>query len=302
MPLSLRLSPKRAALFFTFLILQGTAGLYAGEGIFGFTLTTDTVPKNKAQLQQWYAGKYGKLNGIYVNNLWRTQAEYGVTDAYQTGIYLNVRDVHARKSSPRRTTGGEDVDEGASPDKTFNNFLLEGVSIENLYRLTSPVTAPLGTAAAFEASLGRLKYELKPRLILQKNFMEDQLTWAVNTAWALQWKKKREKKQWVRESDLELSSGVSYRFRRNWSAGAEFLMRSGFSSFSPGNIEYSAFFLGPNLHYASRRFWATLALFLQIPPGLTYTERAEDALQGRRIFGNEEAAVELRLKAGYALG
>ena len=193
--------------------LAVTPSVFASEGLFGYSYTTDTLPKGKWEVEQTYWGKYGKSHGSYANSLFRTEFEYGVTDNFQTAIYFNNRHVHANKDNRDGTTGGENVPADADPNSSYNKFKFETVSLEGIYRLLSPYKDPIGLALYLEPAVGPDKYSVEPKLLLQKNFLDDKLVFAINTAWEMEWAKEKEAdgsmSDWKHEMEWENTTGVS---------------------------------------------------------------------------------------------
>ena len=287
----------------------------AGESLFTYNYTADTLPKNKWELEQSYWGRYGKMHGDYANSVYRTEVEYGVTDRYQVALYTNEQHVYANRDNRDRTTGGEDVPENAARDKRYNALTWKGISIENIYRVLSPYKDPIGLALYFEPEFGPNEIELEPRLILQKNFLEDRLVITLNFWWAFEWDREtggaeiepvteggepgRTKHRWVKESVYEPDLGVSYRFAPNWSVGFEAREHNEVSSFNPKDTEHNAFFLGPNIHYGGKRFWVTATVLFQLPFAYGHNEEQRNAITGGRLYGDEHESVETRVKFGY---
>ena len=98
----------------------------------------------------------------------------------------------------------------------------------------------------------------------------------------------------------ELGLGGSYRFAPNWFTGAEFRNRREFSNQNFGRQVYSAYFLGPTVHYGGKQWWATLAIMPQIsgsPQNLGQDALGNTVQDGSRYLGKQEK-VEVRLKIG----
>ena len=290
------------------LLPPSTAG--AGENLFGYAYLTDTQPRGKWELEQWYWGRYGKERGRYANALYRTELEYGVTDNYQISVYTNERHVYANKNNRDGTTGGEDLPENVAGDKAFNRLSWEGISVENIYRLWSPYKDPIGVAVYFEPEFGPHEVELEHRLMLQKNFLEDRLVTVLNFWWALAWDQETggtetddgaglTERRWKKESQFELDTAMSYRFAPHWWAGLESRIHNNIGSFNPRDIEHAAFFVGPNVHYAAKQWWATATALFQLPFAAGYNDEQKAAIKDGRIFGDEHEAVELRVKFGW---
>ena len=284
----------------------------AGESLFGYTYLTDTHPKGEREVEQWYWGRFGKWRGRYANSLSRTELEYGVTDNYQISLYTNERHVYANNNNRDGATGGEDLPENASPTLAYNRLSWEGMSIENIYRVLSPYKDPIGLALYFEPEFGPNEIELKPRLIVQKNFFDDQLVTAANFWWALEWDRETggaardadegggvTRRHWKRESQFELDLAASYRVAPNWWLGLESRIHNEIDGFNPDDIEHTAFFLGPNVHYGGKTFWVTATVLFQLPFAAGYNDEQKAAIKDGRLFGDEHEAVEVRFKVGF---
>jgi hypothetical protein len=291
-----------------FLVLSPSFQAEATETLFGHSFTTDTLPKNKWEVAQSYFGRFGKMHGSYVNQLYRTQIEYGITSFFQSSVYVNTQHLYASRNLFDRTTGGQDVPENSGLENRYNKFRFHSVSIENIYRLFSPYTNPVGGAVVFEPTMGPKDYALDQRFVLQKNFMEDRMVIPLNLRYKLNWNKKtggsgrpdlsQNTERWDKKSEFEYTTGILYRFIRNWSAGAEFKGVHTAPSFKPGDIQNAAFFMGPTLHYGGRRFWATLSVLFQLPFAQGFNERQRNEIESGRLFGNEFEKAEVRAKAG----
>lgn len=282
----------------------------ADEALFGYIYTTDLLPKGHFELEQWVDGKFGKQNGSYSNLRFRSEIEYGFTDNFQGSLYINSRDVYASRDTLNRETGGEDVPANHDPSKRYSRYRFESVSSEFIYRFLSPYKSPFGLALYLEPAVGEGFYEMEAKLILQKNFLEDRLVWATNLTWEWEWKREEAtfgaergspeaQRFWQHEMELEVTTGLSYRFAQNWSAGVELRNHEEFSKFQESAVEHSAFFVGPTLHYGGKRWWATLSVLAQLPLAQGYNQEQRDNISGGRIFGDEHEAVQARLRVGF---
>src|SRR5439155_1059477 len=74
-----------------------------------------------------------------------------------------------------------------TPFDSYHYF--ESVSLEAIYRLLSPYKDPIGLALYFEPSIGDQERELEWKVILQKNWLEDRLVWALNINYELEFEK-----------------------------------------------------------------------------------------------------------------
>ena len=290
-------------LIFCLGVLALTPPAFAGENLFGYSYTTDTLPKGKWEIEQAYRGKYGKSQGHYANSFFRTEFEYGVTDNFQTALYFNSRHVYAKGDNRDGTTGGEDVAGNADPNSSYNKFKFETVSLEGIYRILSPYKDPIGLAVYLEPAVGEDKYSIEPKLILQKNFLDDKLVFVTNITWELEWEREKEADGSVSDFEREMEWGntfsTSYRFLENWWGGLEFRNHQEFDAFRLANMEHSAYFLGPNIHYGGKNLWATATVLFQLPTARGLNEEQRDVIVHGKIYGDEHESMELSLKVGF---
>lgn len=281
----------------------------AGETPFGYIYTTDTHPQGRWEFEQWATLRTGKPHGDY--NLWqlREEIEYGVTDNFQLSGYVNWLSVNAFRDKVDGTTGGAFVPEGADPNKRYSSTRFDTVSLEGIYRLLSPYKDPLGLALYLEPSVGPDRREVETKLLLQKNFFDDQLIIAGNATLAWEWEHKSgnpladpaevdARPRWEKDVELEFTTGASYRVATGWYAGLEFRNHNVYKGHSLGNQEFTSFFAGPSVHYSTEGWWATLTVLPQLPLGRAYTEDQKAELVHDRIYSDDHEQMEIRLRAG----
>ncbi len=272
----------------------------AGDSPFGYVYTTDTHPKGAREIEQWITRRHGQARGDY--DLWqfRTEVEYGVTNDLQAALYLNYDSVSAFRNRPDGTTGpGAFVPDAVDPNSRYRQTFIESVSNEWIWRVLSPYKDPIGLALYIEPSWGPDKRELEGKLIVQKNFLDDRLVSAANLTAAAE--RERFHGEWEREGELELTTGVAYAFRPRWHAGLEYRRRTGYegSTFARGKRQYSANFLGPSIHYATRTWWVTATWLSQLANARAYSDAAGGDIVGGRFYGEHHERSELRLRAGF---
>src|SRR5262249_8384114 len=165
----------------------------ADEAIFAWTYTTDLLPKGRWEVEQWMTARWEKEHGTYNVFDFREELEYGLTDNLQVALYLNHHYVNASDDvpvadpvHPKRClpgvfeTGGEDVHAGHDPATPFDSCHFDSASLEAIYRILSPYKDPIGLALYFEPAVGDQETELEWKILLQKNWFEDRLVWALN--------------------------------------------------------------------------------------------------------------------------
>lgn len=274
----------------------------AGESPFGWIYTADVHPPGTFEYEHHSFLQRGQVGGNYDYLINNEEFEYGVTDKFQLAGYFNWSYVNAFRNEPDSSTGGPGTDlaPGDNPFGRYRKTRFDSVSVEAIYQLMSPLTRPIGLALYVEPEIGPRSREIELRLIVQKNFLDDRLILAGNLWTAFE----HEKTQMgpMRETMLELDLGMSYRFADRWSAGFELRNHREYEGYGYGNKAHSAWFIGPNLHYASRHWWITAAWRHQLPVVQAFTQEQRDAVYGDRIYGDEHSRNEFMVKVGIPFG
>jgi hypothetical protein len=284
---------------------------HADERIFGFVFTTDTMPHGKFEQQNWLTAGLGKSRGDYQLYQLSNGVDYGVTDPFQAALYLDSHYVTAERDSPGGRTSGPFVPHDVEPFSRYSSAAVDGVTLAAKYRLTSPYIDGYGVALNLQPVLGPSDMSVEYRVIGQNDFYDDTLIWATNLALQQQWQHVSassvdvydptapgRQEGWNRQSSLEFDTGLSVRFAENWFLGLEFRNVNGFAGTLLQQAGYSAFFLGPNLHYGSERLWATLSVLPQLPIGKAYSSDARQIYADGRIYGDEHEGIEVRVGLG----
>jgi hypothetical protein len=266
--------------------LLASFSVNADENYFGYSYGSETLPAGGKELYQWITLREGKSAGDYQALDLKTEYEVGLSERWQASVYLNFS-----RFDIQGVSGFGDID-GA--------WNWNGTQVSFKYNWLSPYKDALGVAFYIEPGYARYQsasgqrqdeIELEPKLILQKNFLDDQLVAVFNLTPEVELEHETEtngEKEWEPELKLEATGGVSYRFIPNWFGGLEARYDSGYPKFE--KREYYAYFAGPNLHYGGKDWWFTLTYLPQI-----YGEPNEDG----RLHLAEHEEREYRLKLGY---
>lgn len=288
----------------------------ADEPLFGFINTTDTLPKDQKEVEQWVTLREGRSEGDFHLLQTRTELSYGVQDNLQISGYLNLAYADTFRNTPSGETAPPEVfaDFNVDSDKRFRKARFESMSVEALYRIASPYTSPVGVALYIEPSIGPRTRELEARLILQKNFLQDRLVFAANATLGYEWRKLHSDPtadvgsieatdHWDKETDVNFGFAGSYRFAKNWSAGAEIQNEhewAGLNPFKGENRTNEAWYLGPTIHYGGRHFFATFTTLFQMPWAHDYANSGADSFVVNGITNADDfEKYRFRLKAGY---
>jgi hypothetical protein len=151
------MAEKKFLLLFMALTTLAASSARADEPLFGFTYTTDLLPKGKFEVEQWSTTRFTKYpTGKFWLQENRTEFEYGVSDKLQFSLYANYNSTSAFHNGPYgATTPPESFSYySPGPDDHFNATRFVGVSGEVIYRLLSPYTHRIGIAIYEEPTFG----------------------------------------------------------------------------------------------------------------------------------------------------
>ena len=264
---------------------------HAEENPFGYSYTADTEEKGETEATLWATDRRGKAAGHYDAQDYRLEVERGLTDRFQIAAYVNLVSHHVRGLEPEL-------------DRTRRNFAFQGLSLEFKYRLLDEQKHGIALALYAEPGWSRIhkvegekgtEYELELKAIASKSFHNDQLVWAGNLTVEPEWEREREEiapgivgHEWEKELKLEVTTGLAYRFARDWYAGVEGRYASVYPNWTHGlHREASALFAGPTLAFKSEEFSATLTVLPQL--------FGSPSPRGSRSLGEFEKR-EIRLK------
>jgi hypothetical protein len=243
--------------------------------MFTYSYEAEVLPKGGWEFEQWITYRGNKGTGTFARWDLREEIEYGVSDRYTTALYLNFRSTHS--DGVPYVEGGADV----------NEFEFKGISSEHKYQLLNPHTKPVGLLVYGEVTTDGSELELEQKLVLQKLFGPDNRWNAVlNATVEEEWEFEADETE--KELSLEFTAGLSYRINPHWAVGLEGRNHRVFEGFSTRE-EASAWFVGPNVHFGTSKWWATLTILPQVSgrpdneDGLNFTEH--ERIEVRLIAG-----------------
>jgi opacity protein-like surface antigen len=283
-------------------LLAASPPASAGEGPFAWIYTLDLQPQGTWQFEQWEWLQTGQSQGDYYFLTNKSEFEYGFRPWYQVGLYLNTEYTYANRNGVDGTTGGPgtNIDPNSDPFAPYSSFRFKSVSMEHIVRFLNPYTDPIGFGLYFEPAIGPYGYELELKVLLQKNFFDDRLVLAANIV--METEQEWQSGATEYDSVLDLLVGASYRFADNWAFGVEFRNHREFSGQAFNAPEHSAYFLGPTIHYANERWWATFGWRHQMPWVQAFNDDQQSVVVNGQIFGDEHAADEFMLRVGIPFG
>ena len=279
----------------------------ADEPLFGFTYTTDLLPKGKFELEQWSTTRFTKATGSFWLQENRTEFSYGVNDRFQVSLYADYASTYSFHNGPfGATTPGEPFSRDVpGPDAHYRNTQFLSTDVEAIYRLRSPYTHFLGVGVYEEVRAGRDFFESESKLLLQKNFRDDRLVLGFNFTYAPEFRNLPPNTGCLclSETDMNLDYGLSYRFRRNWSVGFEFLNEREFDSYTFWRHEINdAYFFGPVIHYGGKRFFVTATFLEQLPWATSHSATLPGAIVGGRDYDHDFERYGVLSKVGWYFG
>lgn len=255
--------------------LMATVSTRADERFFTYVQDADIIPKGRWEFEQWLTLRKGYPGGDhdYDQYLWdfREEIEYGFTDRLSGSLYLNFRQTQIVAQEPGLSSSSD--------------FSFQGISGELKYQLLNPNTKPVGLALYFEPTYNGNEQELEYKLLVSKN-LGDHWVLAANAVFEQEWE--QEDGATEKESVLEFTLGAAYRFTPNWSVGLEGRYHSVYEGSTLNEYLGTGWFLGPNIHYGTSRWWGTLTILPQIAGdpsdgGINTTEH--QVFETRLIFG-----------------
>lgn len=297
--------PERTKQIIAAILLSLASAAHAGEGIFGWVYTLDLQPKGKLEFEQRVDVTHKQSSGSYNWTRYRSELEYGLTNDVQIAGYLNGYAIDANRNyiNPEACddtipcTAGFGVPATTSGStRAFDGRGVDGVSLEAIWRITNPVTSPIGVGLYVEPTYGKLENELETRLILQSNFLDDRLIVAANLLSEIEHEKYADGV--LHNAMADLLVGVSYRFAPNWSAGLEGRLHTDFDGTFYQSHSQTAHFIGPALHYAATTFWVTATWRHQLR-GRCYHNGTADCSNG--YVSDNHGRDQFQIKVGFPL-
>jgi len=264
---------------------------HAGENMWLYAKGTDTRPEGSFEAKLSDIARIGKDSGTYRFHDIRPEIEYGITDKLTVSAEAIIFD---------HTFSG--IEEGNDPvhetqeaeGGSVNKAQYGGYEIALKYNIFSPYKDFMGLSVGlgFEdrdqyrldgADIDQKSYTVT--LFLQKNFLDDKLTFVMTPK--VEFERRKSPDVLEEEIAFDFAAGVAYRFMPKWFAGLEFRHQSDYLSveengefeegikpssfdlfdFSLGDRFQRGNYLGPTIHYAEQRWWATAGVLFQINGG-----------------------------------
>lgn len=281
-------------LYTSLLALALPSAAHADESLWIYTKGAETLPKGETEVKAGVVSRRGKADSDYVFNDVRLEVEHGITDrlqAYGEFIVFN----HDYSTTNPDLQPFYDTQGGAGG--RFKKTSIGGLEAGLKYNILSPYKDPIGLAVSV-AWDHRFKYRLDGASInqdaveitahFQKNFLNNQLVLAFSPK--IEYETRHSPGVIEKEIALDIAAGASYRVAPKWYVGGEFRHQSDYLSpfntdttspdygydpnlspsefpFKFGSQYQNGNYLGPTVHYADKKWWATAGALWQISGG-----------------------------------
>lgn len=211
--------------------------------------TTDIEAAQEKEIEQRILFTAQKPGEAYAGIESNTAFEYGVTDDFQISGYANYEWQRERAHAP------------LTPAESESDF---GVSGEAIYRFLNVYFDPVGLAVYLEPSYSQHARELEGKILLQKNFFNDNLRLAFNANFENRWE--REAGAWQRGSAIEFRLGAAYNVTPEWSLCAEFSDENEYDGLvGSGHAVSNLYYLGPTISYKGLPLTISFGAQAQLP-------------------------------------
>jgi hypothetical protein len=252
----------------------------ATERIFTYSYEPETMPQGALEFEQWVTLRTQRTKGGEVQqqnfNRWeiREELEYGVTDNYTVGLYLNTKAESFRDFS---RTPPEDVSE----------FEFAGISLENRYMVLNPAEHPVGLTLYLEPTYTGSEAELEQKIILGQRHGD--WKWALNLVHETEW----EDNFHETVGEVEATFGLGRQLNPRWTVGLE--LRNHYEIPEYSEWESMALYAGPVVSYRQEKWWGALTVMPQVW-GRNFDGNPDD---DRGLELEDHERVNIRLIVGF---
>lgn len=277
---------------------------HADETFLGNSYSAETLPAGRKEISQTLTRRWDKGTGTYVAYDFDTELEYGVTDRFSVSAYLLGAHVKAKDAWPN-----DDQGQPAPYNNNLDQTHLSSIKGQLKYNFLSPYRDGIGITGVLEAAyvtwyrkidLAKTRQiSIEPKLIVQKNFLNDQLITSYNLG--LEFEKRSFPDSGDAENELSITNtlGVAYRFAPNWYAGAEARHHMDILNGFKNN---DTVFFGPSLHYGTSNWYVTVSYLRQLQGNRAYTGYSVDPsapTANSKYHLEEDTKNEFRIKVAY---
>jgi hypothetical protein len=216
----------------------------ADERKFTYSNEAKTLPAGSCELEQWVTMRLSTDAATAEQYRFREELEVGLLDRLTAALYLNWR---------YTAVPGDRGD-------------LDGLSGELKFKLLDGAADPVGLLLYAEVSVGSREEELELKLVLDKQLGDFRVVYNLVVELVREEEDIVGGTQWINEAVLKHTFGASWQLSPNFAVGLEGFFRQAFDGILAFEDNLTLF-LGPNVHVAVDRWWATFTIVRQVPLG-----------------------------------
>ena len=251
-------------------VMASASAAHADERKFNYSYEAKTLPQGGFEFEQWATLNLEKEAGSDSLLSLREEFEFGLTDRLTTSAYLNLKYLRAQ---------------GVPGEADENSFGFESVSSEWKYKVSDPTADLVGFLLYGELALSNDDYELELKLVFSKHLGPVTIAYNFIYEWELERASASSRWHWADVIQNTVGVSLDLPFLPASSVGVEARSEAHFER-SLGGPHTSAYWLGPNLHYATSTWWATLSFLTQLDiHGLQFSEPGYTKYELRLVFG-----------------
>jgi hypothetical protein len=256
-------------------IVAMAVSVNAQDRYFGYTYTSNVLPKGAIDVELWHTSRIGHLNQFYHGQDQRLETEFGLGKNWQTAFYFN-------RYQTRFSTA-------ANGTETSSEI---GFSNEWKVKLADPDQNKIGFSLYGEWGIkGGDELELETKAILDKSFGKNLLALNIVGEHEIEFGWENSKTETEKENAVELDFGYMYNVNTNFGLGLELRNHN---EIKDGDWEHSALFGGPTINYRGDK-WFVIGSFL---PQLHNLRKTNEAPFNKVL--DEHERVEARILVGIS--
>jgi hypothetical protein len=243
-----------------------TLTLHAQDRFLPYTAQSNVLPKGTREIEIWYANKsggYAYFNGNYM----RTGFKMGFGNNFLLGYYLNY---------DAESFIGNEISPIDKKTRMFDPFMTNkttvSFTVNGKIKLLDPVANPIGLAIEAEATLGSDFHIISPKLIMDKRFGNEYISFnvwaAIRKSYFVNNTSDRPSStpppvSTFSEPPVELDLAYMHFIPSgNLAFGFETRLHSEKTDFA--GFEHATFFAGPALHLRGDKWFFNLSALPQI--------------------------------------
>jgi hypothetical protein len=250
---------------------------FAQDRSFGYTYTSNVLPKGAIDLEFWHTSRLGHKDAFYNAQDQRLELEFGLGKNVQTAFYFN-------RFQQRVSTGTAGTE--VSNEVGFSN--------EWKFKLSDPVANKIGSALYAELGLkGGDELELETKLILDKIMGKHLVAFNATAEFEKEfaWEDSKVTAEGL-ETPITLNLAYMYQFKPSFGLGLEVENRNDVAKGE--GWENSIFYAGPSFRFSTGKWFA----IFNYMPQLGNVKNVKEV--GRMVLDSHERH-EIRVLLGISL-